>query len=366
MNRNSKTVFTNWFQWLGLLCWASLSAQPYYVYDDKFTEGSPSGLLGEKGGTSISQDAACTVSPFKGNSCWKVKMDGTESWSVLFVYKNTTARRFLPPETAMADLSSHKYLVFHAKAESEGLLEKVGIGEEGEPKSEQTKIPLTTSWKRYVLEVPQNATSLNGLFLLVFTRPMVVYLDEIYFTSSIETNVDDLVLSGRKVPKDTSSYYIFMDGWERGIPSGFMGEKNGISMKIDPDCRFNPYLGPKCLKFAVDNSEAWRGLYIFSSGKWNVMLNDWSKLPDMSQYTALEFYARAECTKNRPYILSEIGVGAGDMNEERVNDVSVEITNEWKRYRISLKGVDREKLNTLLYMVLPTGTLYLDEIRFVR
>jgi hypothetical protein len=159
-----------------------------------------------------------------------------------------------------------------------------------------------------------------------------------------------------------------MDGWEKGIPSGFMGEKNGISINMDPDYRVNPYLGPKCLKFTIDNKETWRGLHIFSSGKWNVMLQDAAKekLPDMSKYSAIEFYARAEGTKQKPFVLPTIGMGAGDMMEEQVTDVYLEFGPEWKKYTISLKGIDRAKVNTLLFMVLPEGTFYLDEIRYVR
>lgn len=169
------------------------------------------------------------------------------------------------------------------------------------------------------------------------------------------------------ISEEVESYYIYSDYFKHGIPTGFMGEKDGKSMKLDVSCKDNPYKGENCLKITTDNSEAWRGLHIQFTGAWNISLKADQKLPDLSSYEKLEFYARAEETESGPYILPEIGVGGGGAPEtDKVDDTFLEIGTEWKKYSISIKGADLPRVNTLLYMVLPTGTLYLDEIRFVK
>ena len=168
--------------------------------------------------------------------------------------------------------------------------------------------------------------------------------------------------------QEVESYYVYSDNFNHGIPTGFMGERDGKSMKIDINCKDKPYKGENCMKITTDNSEAWRGLHIQFTGAWNVSLRADQKLADLSAYEKLEFYARAEETESGPYILPEIGVGGGgaDLSEEKVNDTYLEIGTEWKKYSINIKGADLARVNTLLYMVLPTGTLYFDEIRFIK
>ncbi len=170
------------------------------------------------------------------------------------------------------------------------------------------------------------------------------------------------------LPQDVESYYIYSDYFKHGIPTGFMGEKDGKSMKIDINWKDKPFKGDNCMKITTDNSEAWRGLHIQFTGAWNVSIRPDQKLPDLSTFEKLEFYARAEETEAGPYILPEIGVGGGggELSEEKVSDTFLEIGTEWKKYSISIKGADLARVNTLLYMVLPTGTIYLDEIRFVK
>ncbi len=168
--------------------------------------------------------------------------------------------------------------------------------------------------------------------------------------------------------QEVESYYVYSDYFKHGIPSGFMGEKDGKSMKIDINCKENPFKGENCMKITTDNSEAWRGLHIQFTGAWNVSLRADQKLPDLSTYEKLEFYARADESESGPYILPEIGVGGGgsDLSEEKINETFLEIGPEWKKYSINIKGADLARVNTLVYMVLPTGTIYFDEIRFIK
>ena len=91
---------------------------------------------------------------------------------------------------------------------------------------------------------------------------------------------------------EVPDYYIFDDKWVNGIPTGFMGEKNGKSIKISEDTILT-IKGKKCIQIAVDKSESWRGLHIQFTGAWNVALEKETVLPDLSAYDKLEFHARA-------------------------------------------------------------------------
>ncbi|MFM7024324.1 MAG: hypothetical protein ACKOXB_15235 [Flavobacteriales bacterium] len=174
------------------------------------------------------------------------------------------------------------------------------------------------------------------------------------------------VLSISFIEGEVEPYYVFSDNWIHGIPTGFMGEKNGESMKIESVCKDKPYKGENCVKIVTTNKESWRGLHIQYTGSWNVALKDDAKLPDLSAYNTLEFYARAEETGDGPYLLQDIGVGGGGSPEDKVSDSYLEVDTEWKKFSISLKGHDFKRVNTMLYMVLPVGTIYFDEIRFIK
>jgi hypothetical protein len=164
-------------------------------------------------------------------------------------------------------------------------------------------------------------------------------------------------------------YYIFADKWVNGLPTGFMGEKNGKSILFSDTSSNKPYLGTKCIRIAVNQTEAWCGINIHFTGSWNVGLDESTPLADLSGYDYLEFYARAETRNRELYILPEAGVGGGGGFElKKYNDVFLEIGKEWKRHVIPLRGADVKRINTLFYFTLPKGdgVLYLDEIRFIK
>ncbi len=185
---------------------------------------------------------------------------------------------------------------------------------------------------------------------------------------SITLIATHLIISSytQKTQQESDAYYVFSDKWEHGVPTGFMGERDGKSIKIDDKWAVKPYKGETCIKIAVDNTEKWRGIHIQYTGGWNVSLDENTPLANLSEYDKLEFYARAETSNGAPYILTEIGVGGGGAPEEKVDDTYLEISPEWEKYTISLKGADFKRVNTLLYMSMPVGTLYMDEVRFVK
>lgn len=181
-----------------------------------------------------------------------------------------------------------------------------------------------------------------------------------------------LILAGvifsfiQKDQQEEDAFYVYSDKWENGIPTGFMGEKDGKSIKLEDAWKEKPYKGEKCVKFMIDGSETWRGLHIQYTGAWNVAVDEKTKLPDLTGYDKLEFYARGEGKDGDLFIIEDIGVGGGGGFEDKKNDSFIEVGKEWKKYSINLKGMDLKRVNTMLYMVLPQGTLYMDEIRFIK
>jgi hypothetical protein len=167
--------------------------------------------------------------------------------------------------------------------------------------------------------------------------------------------------------QDAEDYYVYHDSWiNHGIPTGFMGEKDGKSLKLDDAWKENPYKGEKCIKMSVDNSESWRGIHIQYTGAWNVSVEPTTPLADLSAYDKLEFYARADVSGSDFYIIKEIGVGGGGGFEDSKMESFLEVGPQWQKYTINLKNMDLKRVNTMLYMTLNVGTLYLDEIKFVK
>ncbi|HEY8402505.1 MAG TPA: hypothetical protein VIK89_14655 [Cytophagaceae bacterium] len=338
------------------------NVEPYYVYDDGFVNGIPSGTMGEKNGSGLSIDANYTERPLSGSNCLKISADGSEVWSGVFIQKGGNWLNNVPKEQ-LANLTDYRYLVFSARADKDYTINKLGFGD-GSSSKEEGNVQLTSEWKRFVFELQNlDMSGINGLFMAVFEGPGTIYLDEIYYAGDdFKIEPTDFVSKERTESLEEGAFYVYSDKWVNGIPTGFMGEKDGKSIKIDDAYSVNPYQGPKCIKISVDKSESWRGLHIQYTGSWNVTIDPaTAKLADLSKYDQLVFYARTD--SDEMYLLSEAGVGAGGFEGQR-SDSFFEIGKEWKKYTIDLRDMDLAKINTLFYMVLPVGTLYLDEIRF--
>ena len=118
-----------------------------------------------------------------------------------------------------------------------------------------------------------------------------------------------------------------------------------------------------CLKIKVDDKETWRALFLQVLGNWTALLAPDSKLPDLSEYKKLVFYARST---DKDYLIPEIGFG-GETNrfsQEPRNIVFIDLDEKWTRYEIDLRGLEKESVNDVMMLVLNEGTLFLDEIRF--
>jgi hypothetical protein len=341
----------------------------YYVYSDKFDNGTPSGIMGVTNGSSLQINPDCKENPLKGENCLKILASGQEAWSGVYIQKGAGWKGSVDSLNPLADLRDKKYFIFSIRSDVESQKVGIGMGEGGnEAKKSESGLVATTKWQRYVMELPTKGLHrVNGLLMVVFEGAGTIYLDEVFYAGAdFQTAATDIVYKERTEPLDPTSFYIYSDKFDHGIASGYCGEKNGSSLKLDENNRVNPYMGPKCIKITTDKSETWRGLYIFSTGKWTEQMGPNDKFLDLSDYDKLEFYARSDSKSSDPYIIGEIGIGAGGGNEEKRSETIMEIGNTWKKYTISLKGMELKKINTLIFFILPVGTLYMDEIRFIK
>lgn len=340
---------------------------PYWVYKDGFVNGTPSGTMGSTEGSSLSMDTLHPVNPASGTHCFQLKANGTEGWSGAYIQHGGDFLKEVSDDHVYPDLSNHKFLVFSARSSQDNYtMGRLGMGEgNNDILQYEGKVALSTQWQRYVIELKKTTTrrSLNGLFVAVFEGAGEVYFDDIYYADQFfKIEATDVVFGERKAPLDPGAFYLYDDQWENGIPSGYMGEKNGVSMKFDFAYRENPFLGPKCIKIIVSKAEIWRGIHIQYTGKWNERLTENDSLPNLQKYDKLVFMAR---TDGETIVIPEIGMGADTYTEERTFEPYAEVNGEWKKFELDLRGMAREKVNTVFYMVLPVGTFYLDEIRYV-
>lgn len=343
------------------------NGQGYDIYTEGFDHGVASGRMGSSNGSGLTIDDFSDEKPYKGDFCLKASGDGSEGWSGVFIqYTGTWRSEDADPED-FADLSAYKYLVFYARSDQEGTKVKAGFGTGNDSGEKSESLKLSTEWKRYVYQLGvTDMSSINGLFMIVFEGKATAYFDEIRYVKEVENKEGDILFTSREEALDADALYIYSDKWENGVPSGYMGDKDGASIDMNDSWSDNPYKGPKCIRFSSDNKETWRGLHIQYTGSWNVSLDDNTELIDLSEYDRLEFYGR---TDDGYLILQTIGVGdggeIGSYKEDGRSDSYIELTPKWRKYTLNLKGVDLSRINTMLYLVLPEGTIYLDEIKFI-
>lgn len=154
-------------------------------------------------------------------------------------------------------------------------------------------------------------------------------------------------------------------------PSGWIGDSDCID--LDKACEINPYSGRTCIRITYKPggffSQGWSGIY------WQYPLNNWGDYPgyELSGASKLVFWARGEKGDER----AEFKIGGirnfGKPNCDSFGPVStgiVELTPEWKKYTINLKGKDTSSLIGGFCWATnrpqnPKGcTIYLDDIQF--
>lgn len=147
------------------------------------------------------------------------------------------------------------------------------------------------------------------------------------------------------------------------IPSGFMGDTEGIS--LDDACRDNPRVGTTCLKNTFARKTGWGGVV------WQHPENDWGEKPgglDLSDATKLTFWARGSEGGER------VNVGFGVLGREKTYfdtgkiETEINLTQEWKKFSLDVSKADLTRIKTgFFWSVASKGkplTFYLDAVQF--
>lgn len=328
-----------------LACLTSVWAQEHVVFQDGKLYGDLSRVEGPEKGMSISHQIE------RGNL--KIAFSGEESWGRVFLESQE-----------LVDVATNRYMFLKLRVDTAIILEEIGCGEFVEKGERLRKITLDQQWKSIVMEVPKDIKEFKVPFVLASIQKVTFEFEFIKFVQEIPTfDESTLVLVSAKEERVTGAKYVFGDQIEFGAPSGYSGENNGSSMRIDEHCMENPYRGKYCMKFVIDNSESWRAIFFQAMGKWTPELQGDASLESLKKYKKLVFYARSP---QKNYQIPEIvfGGSTNKFSQEPRSIVRVELDNAWRRYEIDIRGLDRDAVNDVMTLTLEPGVFYLDEIRF--
>jgi hypothetical protein len=161
---------------------------------------------------------------------------------------------------------------------------------------------------------------------------------------------------------------VYEDGFDGmpWAPSGWMGSIEHLT--LDGSQTEVVHEGAAAIRIRYDGAFGWGGV------AWQDPPNNWGDRDggrDLRGATALELWARGE------YGGEQVSFGVGLLGKDRAfpdsgiaKPDSIELTRDWKRYRVPLRGLDLSAIRTGFVVTL-TGratpvTVYLDSIRFVR
>ncbi|MBN1897763.1 MAG: hypothetical protein JW827_03215 [Spirochaetes bacterium] len=152
-----------------------------------------------------------------------------------------------------------------------------------------------------------------------------------------------LNLKGKKV---TFPFYLYKNYGSIGnvhyFPTGRMGDY--LTIRFWGNCKQKPFQGISCIKVVYDpvfdpemNEEHWAGVF------WLNPANNWGFIPhqgyDLRGATKLVFYARGE--QGGEEVRFTMGGVRGPYPDSGCTDeMVVTLSKKWKRYQISLKGID--------------------------
>ena len=164
-------------------------------------------------------------------------------------------------------------------------------------------------------------------------------------------------------------FYVYRDGFDGmpWVPSGWMGATEAL--EVDGDYPDGPHEGTHCIRMRFD-----AGLGDWVGVAWQHPANDWGERDggyDLTGAKYLEVWARGEFGVEKMSIgVGLLGTDKPHPDSDKVTVDDIELTKEWKRYRIRLKRADLSRIKTGFVVVL-TGkrvpvTVYLDDVRFVR
>ena len=168
-------------------------------------------------------------------------------------------------------------------------------------------------------------------------------------------------------------FYIYSDKGSPSnhyIPSGWMGDYGDI--KIDDRDTRDPADGKTDIKITYSAKSTqganWAGIY------WQNPANNWGTKDggyNLTKYTKLTFWAKGTTGKEKIQTVKVGGI-TGDFSDSdaREMDGALELTPEWKKYAIDLKGSDLKKIIGGFCLSWSRDdnqdgfVIYLDEIRF--
>jgi hypothetical protein len=361
----------------------------FFVYSDKNASTNhfiPSGWMGDYGDLRFDDQAPA---PASGATCIKITYTAKRSQGAGWagIYWQSSQNNWGAKDTGV-DLTGYNKLVFKAKGAKGGeIINKVKVGgiaktPSGEkvafPDSTDTEygpIRLTKDWQEYSINLAEKDLHyINGGFCIVFNADQaggaeeVVYLDDVYFTYDSELKKQEV--------KINFPFYVYADAGSLDnhfIPSGWMPNAGTAKdLKLDTNWKNMPFSGDSCIRIEYHDisGNKWAGIF------WQQPANNWGTVPNtgynLQGATKLTFWARGD---KGGEVINEFKAGGISNGEYPDSDgasiVSTQLTKEWKKYEIDLRGKDLSHIiggfcwATNLEVNDPTGIVfYIDEIRY--
>ncbi|MCM8824212.1 MAG: hypothetical protein NC822_06025 [Candidatus Omnitrophica bacterium] len=371
-----------------ILSTLGICAERFDIYTDKNSPNNrfiPSGWMGDYGDLKFNDQS--TEGPYSGSTCisitYTAKRTQGQGWAG--IYWQSSSNNWGDKQTGF-DLTGFNKLSFMAKGKNGGeVITSVKVGgiqrnSSGDmvafPDSvnvEYGPIRLSKDWQLYEINlVGKDLSYVNGGFCIVFNADQakaeeVIYLDDIYF--SYDPNLKE------PVKKTNFPFYVYADASSLDnhfIPSGWMPATSARDLKLNVNCKENPFSGDSCMKIEYKNNSGtrWAGIY------WQNPANNWGTVPDagfdLRGATKLTFWARGE---KGGEIINEFkmgGISSGEyIDSDSASIGPVKLNKEWTKYEIDLKGRDLSYViggfcwATNIDVNNPEGIVfYLDEIRY--
>lgn len=161
---------------------------------------------------------------------------------------------------------------------------------------------------------------------------------------------------------------VYEDGFEAmpWAPSGWMG--NTEALTLDGSFAADTHEGAAAIRMRYTGTFGWVGV------AWQNPPNNWGDQDggfDLRGATELELWARGEYGGEKvTFGVGLLGADRGYPDSAIEKTETIELTSDWQRFRVDLKGRDLSSLKTGFVVTLQGRqspvTIYLDSIRFVR
>lgn len=150
------------------------------------------------------------------------------------------------------------------------------------------------------------------------------------------------------------------------VPSGYMGSDLS-KLSVDDKCADRPHSGATCMKVKWTDAGGWAGV------NWQSPANDWGDAPGGANLTGakfLQFWARGYLGDEKvSFHMGGIGDDRPYPDSGKAGRNDLVLSDEWKRYRIDLEGVDLSCIKTGFGFSFggqgSVKTFFLDEIEYV-